>query len=264
MFRPAAALVCAALITTASLASAEPILKPHKYYGPIPQSALFLRVGMLGGATDQEMLDFLDSRTQPPFENNIEDFGNSLTFDIGYQHKPHPRFGFRLNASYSGLKATDNGNMVALAAPVPPDTVSPELDFSREFKVDLFVLEASAVYYFADASVKEFQTYLGGGFSFGFPYQTYTDTRVRADNGQPFGEPIDLSEWDFSAGVHAVLGAIYYVSNRFGISGEGRVQLMESNFDQIEIPNETGDPETVGFVVKYTGFFVTVGVLWAF
>jgi hypothetical protein len=166
MFRPAAALACAALITTASLAGAEPIMKPHKYYGPIPQSALFFRVGMLGGAENEEMLTFLDGKTQPPFENTVEDFGNSFTFEAGYQYKPHPRFGFRLNASYSGLTSTDTGNMISTAAPAPPDTVPPELDYTREFKVDLYVLEASAVYYFADASVKEFQTYLGGGFSF--------------------------------------------------------------------------------------------------
>jgi hypothetical protein len=264
MLRPATALACAAMITTASLASAEPILKPHKYYGPIPQSALFFRAGMLGGAGNEEMLDFFDSKTQAPFENDTQDFGNSLTLEAGYQFKPHPRFGFRLNASYSGLTSTDNGNMVSQAAPAPPDTVPPILDFSREFKVDLFVLEASAVYYFADASVKEFQTYLGGGFSFGFPHQTYTETRTREENGQPFGDPIESSEWDFSAGVHAVLGAIYYASNRFGITGEGRIQMMESSYDQLEVPNETGDLEQVGFVVKYTGFYVTVGVLWAF
>ena len=263
MFRPATALVCAAMIMSASLASAEPILKPHKYYGPIPQSALFLRIGFLGEANNEEMLSFLDRQVRPPFENIYEDFGNGLTIDGAYMYKPHPRFGVRLNASYSRLSSTDRGNMVPTEF-APPDTVLPELDYSREFAVDLFALEASAVYYFADASVKEFQTYLGGGFTFGFPHQTFTETRVRAETGAPYGEPIDLSEWDFSAGVHAVFGAIYYMNNRWGISAEGRVQLLESRFDQLETPNESGDPEQISFVVDYTGFYATLGVVWAF
>lgn len=264
MFRPATALVCAAMILTASLASAEPILKPHKYYGPIPQSALFLRVGMLGGATNEEMVAFLDSRVRPPFEKVSEDFGNGLTVDAGYMRKPHPRFGVRLNASYTRLSSTGTGNMVPQTAPVPPDTVPPVLNFSREFNVDLIVVEASGVYYFADASVKEFQTYAGGGFTFGFPHESFTETRLREDSGLPYGEQIDESEWGFSAGVHAVLGAIYYATNRFGVSAEGRLQLLEGRFDRIETPDENGVPEEVSFVVDYSGFYITVGMVWAF
>ena len=263
MFRPATALASAALIFTASLAHAEPILKPHKYYGPIPQSAFFLRGGMLGGASNEEMIGFQDGRVQPPFESVSEDFGNALTLEAGYIRKPHPRFGLRLNGSWSSLKSTGSGNLVAPAV-VPPDTIPPVLNYAREFKVDLLVVEASAIYYFADASVKEFQTYLGAGFSFGFPHQTYQETRTRDDNGAVYGAPVDASEWDFSAGVHAVIGALYYASNRFGISGEGRVQLLESKYDQLETPNEVGDNEQVSFVVDYTGFYVTIGVFWAF
>jgi len=262
-FRPATALLFVAMILVSSLASAEPILKPHKYYGPIPQSAFFLRGGMLGGASNEEMIDFLDGKVQPPFESISEDFGNALTLEVGYIHKPHPRFGLRLNGSWSSLKSTGSGNAVALST-VPPDTIPPILNYSREFKVDLLAIEASAIYYFADASVKEFQTYLGGGFTFGFPHQTFTDSRTRDDNGEPYGDDLDKSEWDFSAGVHAVVGALYYATNRFGISGEGRFQLMESSFDQLETPNELGDPEQVGFVVDYTGFLLTVGIFWAF
>lgn len=262
-FRPATALFGAAMILASSLASAEPILKPHKYYGPIPQSAVVFRGGMLGDASTEEMLDFLDGKVQPPFESLSEDFGNALALELGYIHKPHPRFGLRLNASWSKLESTGTGNTVA-SSTVPPDTIPPILNYSREFTVNLFALEASAIYYFADASVKEFQTYLGGGFTFGFPYQSFKETRTRDDNGEPYGEVFDRNEWDFAAGVHAVVGALYYATNRFGISGEGRFQLLESSFDQLETPNEVGDPEQVGFVVDYTGFFITVGVFWAF
>jgi hypothetical protein len=258
MTRPATALACAALILTAGLASAEPILKPHKYYGPIPQSAMFLRVGVFGGASNQEMIEFLGAK--PPFESIYEDFGNGLTVELGYMHKPHPRFGARLNAAYTALRSNGTGNMV----PQTTDSLPPILDFTTDFNVDLIVIEASGVYYFTDASVKDFQTYFGGGFSFGLPYETYQQSRVDTDTGEAYGEPISMSEWGFSAGVHAVLGAIYYTSNRFGISAEARVQLLEGRYDQLTTPDEVGVPENVNFVVDYTGFYMTIGVLWGF
>jgi len=40
--------------------------------------------------------------------------------------------------------------------------------------------------------------------------------------------------------------------------------LMEGKYDQLQAPNEVGDPEDVSFVVDYTGFYLTVGVLWGF
>jgi hypothetical protein len=211
MFRPTAALACVALTMTASLATAEPILKPQKYHGPIPQSALFLRVGLLGEANNEEMLAFLDSRTQAPFANIIEDFGNGLAIEGAYMYKPHPRFGVRLNANYTRLSSADRGNMVPTEF-APPDTLAPELDYTREFAVDLFALEASAVYFFADASVKEFQTLPGRGLqrSACRTRSVQGDPGATAETGEAYGEPIERGEWDFSAGVHAVLGALYY------------------------------------------------------
>lgn len=67
-----------------------------------------------------------------------------------------------------------------------------------------------------------------------------------------------------SAGVHGVLGAIYYLTNTFGITAEGRLQLMEGKYDQLQAPNEVDELENVSFVVNYTGFYLTVGVLWGF
>ncbi|HEX5131205.1 MAG TPA: hypothetical protein VFX92_01830 [Candidatus Krumholzibacteria bacterium] len=263
MIRPAAALICAAMTMSASLASAEPILKPHKYYGPIPQSALALRIGMLGGAENTEMIDFLDGRLQPPFEALSDDFGNGLAIDIGYMHKPHPRFGFRVNGTYTALRSTGSGTFVPQSVN-PGDSLLTAVSYSRNFDVDLMVIELSGVYYFADASVKDFQTYAGGGFTFGFPHEKFKEDRIDQDTGLPYGDPIDLDEWGFSAGVHAVLGLLYYVSNQFGISAEGRLQLMEGRFDQLQTPNEVGDLENVNFVIDYTGFYATLGFIWAF
>jgi hypothetical protein len=129
-------------------ASAEPILSPHKYEGPIPQSSLILRIGALGGTTNQEMIDYLDGRVRAPFEVTPEDFQTSLAVDVGYIHKPHPRFGFRLNGSASRLKYTSSGDFVPQ---VEADSLLPQLKFNREFKVDLFTIEASGIYFFGDA-----------------------------------------------------------------------------------------------------------------
>ncbi len=264
MLRPATALLGACVLLHVTLATAEPILKPHKYYGPIPQSSLALRVGMLGGAENTQMVDFLDGRVQPPFEAISSDFGNAFMVEAAYVRKPHPQFGVRLDASYSRLRSDGTGNFVSQVPGVPDSIPLPALRYHREFNVDLFVLEASGIYFFSNAAVNDFQTYVGGGFSVGFPHQVYTETYTDEDTGEPYGTNLDLSEWDVSAGVHALLGLNYYLTNTFAINGEARVQLMESRFDQLETPNEVGDPEQVGFVIDYTGFYVAVGVLWAF
>jgi hypothetical protein len=247
--------------------SAEPILAARKYSGPIPQSSFSLRVGVLGGATNQEMIDYLDGRVRPPFEVASQDFKTSLAIDATYIHKPHPQFGLRLNGSAAFLKYTSNGDFVPQ---VDADTLLPHLKYNREFHVDLFTIEASGIYYFSDASVKEFQPYLGGGFSLGFPHQTFTESRTDADTGLPYttpipGRPSDVSQWSVAPGAHLVGGLVYYLDDRWGVSAEGRVQLMESRFDQLQaIDPDTGQYENVSFVVKYTGFYLSMGATYAF
>jgi hypothetical protein len=250
-------------VASASLATAEPVIKPRKYFGPIPQSMLWLRVGMLGGASNSEMNDYLDNRIQPPFSNSIDDFGTSFAVEAGYARKPHPQFGVRLNAAVSFLNSTDDGNMVPQVPGIPDTIPLPIVDYHREFKVELIVLEASGIYFFNDASVKEFQTYLGGGFSVGIPHESYTETQIDSETLEPF-QTIEASEWGVSAGVHAVLGLLYYVTNTFGITAEARLQMMEGRFDGLQAMNEVGDFEDISFVVDYTGFYLTVGGLWGF
>jgi hypothetical protein len=257
----------AMLYLHASPAPAEPILAAHKYQGPIPQNAISLRVGTFGGASNQEMIDFLDGRVKPPFESNPQDFSNALSIDVGFVHKPHPQFGVRLNGSAAFLSYTSTGDFVPQ---VEADSTLPQLKFSRELKVELFTLEASGLYYFGDSSVKELQTYLGGGFSLGFPHQSFTETRTDADTGLPFteaiaGRPSDVSEWDVAPGVHLVGGILYYFSDRWAVSAEGRGQFMQSRFDQLQaLDPETGEFENVSFVIDYTGFYLAIGATYGF
>jgi len=255
------------ILLAASSTVAEPIMKPRKYHGPIPQNNLSLRVGFFGDASNEEMNTYLDSRYQAPFQALSEDFGSGLTLELAYMFKPHPNFGLRVNASGTFLDSKGSGFFAIQAN--PGDSLLTALDYEREFKVELYVLELSGVYHFTDAAVKEFQPYLGGGFSFGMPHETIKETRTEQETGEPYtdeipGVPTEASEWDFSAGAHVVGGAIFYLNNKVGLSGEARVQLMEGKFEQIQVMNEVGDFENVNFVVDYTGFYLTFGVTYAF
>lgn len=260
MIRPATALASALVLLSVTLAPAEPILKPHKYYGPIPQSSVALRIGMMGGAQNTDMVNFLDNRYNV-FNPISNDFGNGLTVEASYVHKPHPQFGLRLDGGWTRLRSNGKGTFVPPASAT--DTTAVALDYTRDFNVDLFVLEGSGIYFFSDASVNEFQAYAGGGFSVGLPHQTFKESRIDQDTGQA-AEGIDESQWQVVAGVHAILGANYYLTNTLGISAEGRLQLMQSKFDRLQTPNETGQPEQISFNVDYTGFYISVGMLWAF
>jgi len=261
MRRQAVLLAFATALALATAAVADPILKPRKYYGPVPPQSVTLRVGFLGGADNAEMIDYLDGPLADPFEATSEDFGNGLSIDIGYMYKVHPQFGIRLNGSASLLRSSGEGLFVPDASGLPDSVLAPQIDYTRTFDVDLFALELSAVYYFTDAAVKDFQPYLGGGFSLGVPHQKFEEIQTDHDTGAT--TVIASDQWSGEAGVHGVLGAFYYINNRFAVSAEGRLQLMQSRFP-LMATNEFGQPEEVNFVVDYTGFALALGVTWAF
>jgi len=263
--RPAL-LTGAMLLLYAFPVSAEPIMAAKKYSGPIPQSSISLRVGVLGGPNNEEMIAYLDERVTDPFIISWEDFKAAAVVDVTYIHKPHPQFGFRLNGSASRLKYTSSGDFV----PQVGDTLRPQLTYDRKFEVALFTLEASGIYFFTDASQEQFQPYAGAGFSLGLPHQKFTESRTDVDTGQPYtddipGKPTDVSEWDVAPGAHLVVGTLYYLNERWGLSAEARAQLMESKFDQLEaFAPDTQQYENVSFVVKYTGFYFSLGATYGF
>jgi len=248
------------LIPTADSVSG-PILKPRKYFGPIPQNAVSLRIGFFGGASATELMSYLDRDITPPEESTTKDFDNGLTFELNYMYKPHPQFGLRANASVSFLDASSTGFFVEPG--IAPGDTTIQVDYDRTFETQLFVIELSGVYYFTDAAVKDFQPYIGGGFSVGLPHETLTEERIDHDTGQPL-PGIETEQWSVTAGVHALLGALYYLTNRTAISAEGRVQLMESDFPSTAVDPDTGQPEEVTFTIDYTGFYLTVGITRSF
>ena len=270
------------LLTTASAAFAGPILKPRKYHGPIPRSSLTLGVGFLGGASNEEMYRYFDRRVPEPAKNETQsnDFGNAPLVELTYTYKAHPQFAIRGNAYAAYLTSDWQG--VIVPSVDPPDTAGPNwrrpaVDAVVDFDVLLFALEASALYYFTDAAVKEFQPYIGGGFTMGLPYAKYTEKmtvrEVDDDPDDPDYEPIftpgqtlrtlESDQLSFEAGVHGVLGMLYYFHNKWAFSAEGRLQILQSKFP-LTIRNENNEPEEVKFDVDYSGFIVAVGISYAF
>jgi outer membrane protein W len=259
-------------LLVAAAASAGPIIKPKKYHGPIPRGSITLRAGILAEATNAEMYDYIESLVPQPAKDLTEssDFGNAPMFEITYTYKLHPQFAVRGNFYAAFL--TSSGSGVRTATVELPDTteLAPTIDYNTSFDVDLFTLEASALYYFTDAAVREFQPYIGGGFSFGVPHQKFKETQTIRDPDEDgiwqAGETlrdIDKDEWSVEAGVHGLLGALYYFGNRWAVSVEGRGQLLQSKFP-LQAVNEDGELEDVNFVTDFSGWILSAGVSYAF
>lgn len=277
------AAILIAVVCVASVAVAGPILKPRKYHGPIPRSTFTLSGGFLGGASNEEMLNFF-SMEVPQSERDTtqsNDFGNAPMLQLTYTYKAHPKVAIRGNLYGSYLPSDWTGKLVPNVPPPPGASTewqAPVVIAERTFDIYLFALEASALYYFTDASVKEFQPYIGGGFTFSFPYQTYDEKQTvmvpDADPGDPDYEPAtkvgdtfydtQKETFSFQPGVHGILGALYYFNNKWAVSVEGRVQMLQSKFDPISVPNEEGEPEEVSFDVDLSGFILVAGISYAF
>ncbi len=246
----------------ASSAFSGPILKPRKYYGPIPRSSLSLRVGFHGGSSNEEMwtkLDALaDERGGQAFS---DDFGNAVTIDGTYTYKLHPQFAIRANGSLTMFRSDSRGFYVPMITEIPDTLLLPVYSFTRRFNVELFMLESSFVYYFTDAGINEFQPYFGGGFGLGVPRATYKEGLVIRSTGAVVSNDKD-TDWSLEAVAQGFLGALYYLKNTLAFNMEARYQRAQSKFP-IVIPTVDGN-QRVRFDVDYTGFILNVGAVWAF
>jgi hypothetical protein len=236
--------------------SAEPILKPKKYAGPIPKRYFSFSIGVLGGAENEDMWSFLDRQIDQPLKDltQTEDFGAALDLSACFAVKVHPQFAVRTRAGLSILGSNSQG-ATDPNLPAPADTLL--LGFDRNFDVLLFSIDASGLFFFQDASVKEFQTYFGGGFSLYMPYATYSEDLTDFDTGKPYSS-YETSQWSFEPGVHAVLGFLYHFKPTMALNMEGRVQMAQSKFE-MEYETTAGRRE-LSFDVDYTGFIIGLGV----
>lgn len=255
------AAIVAPVLLPPTITYADPILKPKKYHGPIPKKYFTFSIGFFGGADNADMWAFLERQVDEPFRDELEtnDFGAAPAFTIAYTNKLHPQFAFRAQGGLTILKSNSSGLLVP---PVPPDTTAaPLVSFTQDFDVLLFGIDATGFYYFQDASVKNFQSYIGGGFSLFFPYSEYTQTLIDTDTGEGYppgqGES-SQSGWSVDPGVHAVLGFLYHINPSWAVNAEGRGQIAQSKFE-LDYPTEDG-VQPLSFDVDYTGFAITFGV----
>jgi len=247
--------------------NADPILKPKKYHGPIPKKSFGISIGFLGGPNNEQMYSYLDSQIEQALQRFLvtEDFGASPQIDLYYTVKVHPNFAFRANAGGAYLKSQSSG--IALAAEADTSGSIPLLAFEQEFNVMLLSLNATALYYFQDASVSEFQAYIGAGFTFFFPFAEFKSSSTIAqddgtgtivDTGVPYSSR-EESDSGPEPGIHGVLGALYHVRNNLALFGEGRYQIGQSKFS-LELNTDTGGVQDLNFDVVYNGFVLAIGV----
>lgn len=244
------------ILTPPHRSSAEPILKPKKYAGPIPNRFFTFDIGVLGGAENEDMWNFLDRQIDQPLRDETEtnDFGASLALGASYTVKVHPHFALRTKAGLAILGSDSKGLDVPS---VEADSLRPLLRFERQFDVLLFSVDGTALYFFQDASVKEFQSYAGGGFSLYFPYAKYTEDTTDEDTGQPYGSS-EQSDWSFQPGIHAILGFLYHINPTVAFNMEGRGQMTQSKFE-LNYMLPSGE-QPLSFDVDYTGFVITAGI----
>jgi hypothetical protein len=245
-----AACIVVAVLVPPQTSYAEPILKPRKYHGPIPKRYFTLGIGFMGGAENSEMWDFLDRQIVSTLEGETDtkDFGAGFNIDGTYTMKVHPQFAVRGRAGLTILTSESTGQLK------PADVDTALVRFAREFDVWLFSMDLSGLYFFQDASVKNFQSYIGAGLGLYFPYSSYTQELTNLVTGDALPGS-DQTAWDIQPGVHAVLGFQYHFNPATAVGLEGRLQMAMSKFE-LTYREALGKERTASFDVDYTGFVI--------
>jgi len=265
MPKSVALLFLAALVALPTAPNADPILKPKKYHGPIPQKAFVLGVGVYGGAENQDFWAYLESLLLEPLKKEVvtNDFGASLNIDASFLNKVHPQFAFRIRGSVAFLQSDSKGLLVPSV--IDTSIAQPLVAFSRSMDVILSDLAVSGLYYFQDAAVSEFQIYTGLGFGFIFPYIEYKQELTEISTGEPFPNAQRNETQPFSAEpeFHVVLGTLYHVKPTLALGAEGRFQIAQSKIE-INLPTAADGRQDLNFDVDFTGFVLALTVAWFF
>lgn len=249
-----------ALIIPTTVTLADPILKPRKYHGPIPQKAFTLHIGFFAGADNEDLWTHFDNLIEGPFKKELvtDDFGPAFAIDGSFMNKLHPQFAIRLRGGVSFLSSESTGLTTA-----PADTGdAPLVRFKRSFDVSLMSVVADGMYFFQDASVSEFQAYIGLGLGFIFPYQRFEEQLVDEETGAELG-PDPKTKISAEPEAHALIGTLYHVKTTVALHLEGRFQISQSKID-LEVPTVQAGLQTINFDVDYTGFVLAAGISWFF
>jgi opacity protein-like surface antigen len=241
------------LISAVYAYATPPSFKQRKYFGPIPYNMVNISVGFLDGPTAEYLTDYLSlwAEYRRGFDT-WNDFSTSPFVRIGYERQLSPNHFFRTSASFGYLKATSLGQYIASVTQA--DTLANiVLDIDRELTVYLIELEAGFSYYIIPPAPRSFSPYVGAGLSAVIPLVRFkTDSY---NEGQPFSNPGEnISRNSLESGFHAEFGFVYYITNRYSATMEGRYQLAQSEF-YIHDAN---------FDLDFSGFTLTLGFNYHF
>jgi len=219
------AMLAAAILASSAAHSAPPIFKEKKYFGPIPYNSFSFCIGSLDGADFSYLTDHLSfwAENRNGYET-FKDVGIGPHGRLSYERQLTPNHFLKLSSTLSYLKTTSVGNYTVQW----PDT-NYNLDIERTFKVYLLTIEAGFSYYFTTPEPQRFSPYAGAGFAAVVPMaRLKTETLLE---GKPFSNPSEnVSRNSLQAGLHMEFGMIYFLTDRYAASLEGKYQMAQSKF----------------------------------
>jgi hypothetical protein len=242
-------IILAMIMVSADADAAPPIFKQKKYFGPIPFNTVSISIGFIDGPSAEYLFDHLDNwAVQRNGRDIYDDFATSPFARLGFERQVTPNHFIRTSFCFSYLKATSAGYYVAQY----PDT-NYALDIERTFEVFLLSVDLGFSYYIIPPEVRRFSPYIGGGFGFVFPLARLNTDSFSA--GRPFSNPAEnISRDSMQAGLHSEFGMIYYITNRYSATVEGRYQMAQSKFYIHE----------ANFVINYAGFTLSMNFNYHF
>lgn len=218
------------LIFVAADASAQSSLyKQKKFFGSIPMNGVNVFVGFLDGPDHSNLTDYLSGDGGFAEKNGGTetwgDWSTSFYTRIGYQRQVSPNHFVVTNLNFSYLTADANGEMFTTWTN-PVEYVTTE----RTLSAYLFSLDLGFLYYMIKPEVQKIAPYIGGGFSGVVPYVKLESSFINDEGEDVAGSDDSATETSFEPGVYAQFGINYYISNKWGVTLDGRYQMAQSKF----------------------------------
>lgn len=242
------------VIFVATEASAQSSLyKQKKYFGAIPLNGVNFFVGFLDGPDHKYLTEHLSNFADDHHgSENWDDWSTSFYTRFGYQRQVSPNHFVVTNFNFSYLSAEGSGYLYTRTDP------SVYVTTERTLTTYLFSLDVGFLYYMIKPEVQKIAPYIGGGFSAVVPHEKL-DSTWRRDDGTVYDNPGEsVSETSFEPGVYGQFGINYYISNKWGATLDGRIQIAQSKF-RIQREYMGGN-----FDISYAGLCLALGLHYYF
>lgn len=236
------------LFIAADASAQSSLYKQKKYFGAIPMNGLNVFIGFLTGPDHKYLTEHLsDFAKKHDGKETWDDWSTLFHTRIGYQRQVSPNHFVVTNFNFSYMSTEGSGDLFTMTE--PPVYVTTE----RTLTTYLFSLDVGFLYYMIKPSVQKIAPYIGGGFSAVVPHEKLDSTW--RDDGTVYDNPGEsVSETSFEPGVYGQFGINYYISNRWGATLDGRLQMTQSKF-RIHGGN---------FDIDYSGLCMAVGLQYYF